>query len=281
MSKDREFQYSLENFQYLKTVANQRSGIVVEDDKFDMFYSRIARRVRSLGLKSFDAYCDLIKNEKEGVEVLELINSITTNLTAFFREKHHFEFMHDVAIPEAIERNHATKQLRIWSAGCSTGEEPYSLAMTLIETIPDIDQWNIQILATDIDSNVLNKASNGIYAADLVKDISKERLKRFFQKGKAAKLSKVRVKDLVKKYIKFGKFNLIDDWEMPNQFDVIFCRNVIIYFDKETKRQLISQYAKTVVKGGYLCIGHSESLYRMSDDFDLIGKTVYQRNNIS
>lgn len=280
MNKEREFPFTQQDFQYLKTVANQHTGIVVDDDKFDMFYSRLARRLRKLSLSSFHEYCELIKAGHSNNEVLELVNCITTNLTAFFRENHHFEFLGNVALPEAIKKNRAHRKIRIWSAGCSTGEEPYSLAMTLLESMPDIQQWDVQILATDIDSNVLQKAADGIYTMESVKDFSPARLKRFFMRGKGSHEDKVRVKEEVKKLIKFGKFNLIEDWTMPEPFDIIFCRNVIIYFDKKTKQKLVSRYANTVADGGYLCIGHSESLFRISDSFELVGQTIYRKPRV-
>ncbi len=275
--KQREFPFTEKNFNFLRKISNARTGIVVTDEKMDMFYSRLSRRVRALGLSSFDEYCALIKRDNSGKEVLELVNSITTNLTAFFRENHHFDFLQGTAIPEAMQRNAQSRTIRIWSAGCSTGEEPYSIAMTLGETLPNSSGWNAQILATDIDSNVLTKAASGIYALDRLKGMQKPRLKRWFMKGKGDSSGFARVKPEARNNISFGQLNLMEDWRHAELHDIIFCRNVIIYFDKASKTTLIDRYADALVDGGYLFIGHSESLYKITDRFDLIGNTIYRK----
>ncbi|MCG8427680.1 MAG: protein-glutamate O-methyltransferase [Chromatiales bacterium] len=273
--KQREFAFTQRDFDFLRTVANQRTGIVVTDEKFDMFYSRLSRRVRALGLKSFSQYCDVIRTEQDDNEVLELVNAITTNLTSFFRENHHFEYLANTLIPHLLERNAASRTIRIWSAGCSTGEEPYSLAMTLKESVPT--DWKIELLATDIDSNVLAKAASGIYQLERVSGIPKTRLRRWFVKGKGKQAGYVRLKPEVRNMIKFGQLNLMEGWSMDAKFDVIFCRNVIIYFDKTSKTQLVNRYADSLTGDGHLFIGHSESLFKVTERFHLIGNTIYQR----
>ncbi len=273
--KAREFPFTRQDFDFLRKISNERTGIVVSDDKFDMFYSRLSRRVRKLGLRSFAEYCDLIRREERDEEVLELINAITTNLTAFFRENHHFEYLAGTVLPELMRRNAASRRIRIWSAGCSTGEEPYSLAITLLENLPA--DWDARILATDIDSNVLQRAAAAIYPEERVKGVPRERLRRWFLRGRGSQAGMVRLKPEVRRLIRFEQLNLMERWALEEPMDVIFCRNVIIYFDKNTKKRLVERYADNIKPDGYLFIGHSESLFKLTDRFTLIGNTVYRR----
>jgi len=275
--REREFPFTEKDFNFLRKVSNERTGIVVTDEKMDMFYSRLSRRVRKLGLSSFKQYCDLIKQDKSGKEVLELVNSITTNLTAFFRENHHFEYLKSTAVPDLLQRNAQSRSIRIWSAGCSTGEEPYSLAMTLGETLPANSGWDAKILATDIDSNVLAKAASGVYALERLKGIPKTRLKQWFQRGKGDSTGFAKLKAEARQYIEFGQLNLMENWQHEAQKDIIFCRNVIIYFDKASKAKLVDRYADSLADGGYLFIGHSESLFKVSERFELVGNTIYRK----
>ena len=276
-SKTREFEFTRRDFDFLRKVSNSRTGIVVSDDKFDMFYSRLSRRVRQLGLKDFSEYCDLISNETEEREVLELVNALTTNLTAFFRENHHFEYLTHTLVPEFLQRNRESRRLRIWSAGCSTGEEPYSLSIALRESLPETGGWDVRILATDIDSAVLAKAADAIYPIERVAGVEQGRLRRWFQRGRGARSGMVRLKPEIKSLIEFHQLNLIQEWAMSEPMDAIFCRNVMIYFDKKTKAKLVERYANTLCDGGYLFIGHSESLFNLTDCFELIGNTVYRK----
>jgi chemotaxis protein methyltransferase CheR len=164
----REFAFTRQDFDFLRRLASERTGIVVSDDKFSMFYSRLSRRLRALGLGDFKAYCELLRGPHGGDETVELINAITTNLTAFFRENHHFKFLAATVVPELLTRNAAERRVQVWSAGCSTGEEPYSIAMTLAESLPPQPAWDVQVHATDIDSQVLAKAASGIYPLERV-----------------------------------------------------------------------------------------------------------------
>ncbi len=272
----REFSFTYENFTFLSKIINERTGIVVSDDKFNMFYSRLSRRLRFLKLGSFDEYCRVVSNDQDGKETSELINAITTNLTAFFRENHHFEYLSSTVLPELYKKNHAERSIKIWSAGCSTGEEPYSLAITLKESDLNLSAWDLDLTATDLDSNVLATAANGVYAAGRVEGMSPSRLENWFYRGKGRNSGKVRVKPELSKMIRFSQLNLMDNWRVETQ-DVIFCRNVIIYFDKETKTRLVNKYADSLKDGGYLFIGHSESLYKITDRFELIGNTIYRK----
>jgi chemotaxis protein methyltransferase CheR len=271
----REFAFTRRDFDFLRRLANERTGIVVSDDKFDMFYSRLARRLRQLGLPDFGSYCELLRSEDGADEVPELVNAITTNLTAFFREHHHFDFLAQRLVPELAARADRTGRVRVWSAGCSTGEEPYSVAITLGELLAS-PQWDLSVLATDIDSNVLAQAARGVYPMDRVRGIPVDRLRRWFLKGKGANDGKARVRQELQRLVRFEPLNLVEPWSVE-PMDAIFCRNVIIYFDKPTKARLVDRFASALRDGGYLLIGHSESLYKVSDRFQLIGSTVYRK----
>lgn len=273
---EREYEFTQRDFDRLRKISIEHTGIVVTDDKFDMFYTRLARRLRVLSIGSFSEYCDYLEANMDA-ELHELVNSVTTNLTAFFREQHHFDYLKDTYIPQLIERNKMNHRIRIWSAGCSTGEESYSIAMTLIQAIPNYKSWDIKILATDIDSNVLLTASTGVYSEDRIDGLDNALIKQFFQKGSGAREGTVRVNDEARSLVSFKKLNLLKEWPMKQKFDVIFCRNVVIYFDAPTKTVLVERYADILHDEGRLFMGHSESLMRITDKFDLIGHTVYEK----
>jgi chemotaxis protein methyltransferase CheR len=274
VEKDREFKFTVEDFNVLRKLSNTHSGIQVPDERFDMFYSRLSKRVRRLGLNDFSEYCDYLRDNHED-EFTDFINAITTNLTSFFREKHHFDYLRTVIIPELLNRNAATKQIRIWSAGCSTGEEPYSIAMTLLENVPP--NWDVKILATDLDTQVLQTASDGIYTQDRVVELPEAVLKRWFMKSKSSS-NHFKVKPELQEIIQFKQLNLMQEWSMKTPFDVIFCRNVLIYFDRETKATLAKRYAKMLASKSWLFIGHSESLNQLSSEFELVATTSYRKN---
>jgi chemotaxis protein methyltransferase CheR len=269
----RDFTYTAADFEILRALSNQHSGILVPDDKFDMFYSRVSKRVRFLGFSDFKKYCQYIQTEP--AEFTEFINAITTNLTAFFRESHHFDYIRNTIIPDLLSKNAPNRQVKVWSAGCSTGEEPYSIAMTLKAHLPA--DWEIKILATDLDTNVLTAARNGIYSHDRLEGIQEDYLKRWFQKGTASQSDKVRIKPELRQLVHFKHLNLMNEWPMKGYFDFIFCRNVLIYFDKETKTKLSNKYAQLLKEGAYLFIGHSESLHQLESGFNLIGNTIYKK----
>jgi chemotaxis protein methyltransferase CheR len=272
--KEREFKFTVDDFNFLRKLSNEHSGIQVPDERFDMFYSRLSKRVRKLGFTNFKEYCRYLENHPDE-EFTEFINAITTNLTSFFRENHHFDYLQYVVIPELLVRNKSSRNIRAWSAGCSTGEEPYSLAITLMENIPA--DWDIKILATDLDTNVLQTGVDGIYAADRVSGISEDRLKRWFMRGKSAQSGQVKVRPQLQQVIQFKKLNLMKEWPMKCRFDFIFCRNVLIYFDRDTKAMLAKRYAQMLIDGGWLFIGHSESLNQLSTQFELVASTSYRK----
>ena len=272
--KQREFLYTRDDFDFLRKISNEHSGILVPDDKFDMFYSRLSKRVRLHGLANFKEYCRYLKQNPDK-EFTEFINAVTTNLTSFFREKHHFEYLENTVIPDVLKRNSTKKTIKVWSAGCSTGEEPYSLAMTLLENVPS--DWDISILATDLDTNVLQTAADGIYSNDRVDGLSAKTLKRWFKKGKGSNAVKVRMNPELQEIIYFKQLNLMKEWPIKNNFDFIFCRNVLIYFDRETKERLAQRYGELLAIGSHLFIGHSESLNQLDTCFELIGNTIYKK----
>ncbi len=276
MNPDKEFEFTSDDFDYLRGIVTKTTGIVAPDDKYTMYYSRLARRLRSLGLADFAAYREYLKANQE-TESIELVNAVTTNLTSFFREKHHFDYIRETLIPEKIRSN--DRQINVWSAGCSTGEEPYTIAMTLLQAIPDPKHWDIKILATDIDSNVLKTGSTGVYDAGRVADLDIGLLRRYFKKGSGQNAGKVKVTSDLNQLIQFKQLNLLHDWPMRDKMDYIFCRNVVIYFDKETKASLVDRFANQLQDQGILFMGHSESLYKTSDRFNLLGKTIYQLVN--
>ena len=231
-------------------------------------------RLRALGVRTFRDYRQIVAGDAE--EQVRMCNAITTNLTAFFREPHHFEHLRDQVLPAHREQS-GQRRLRIWSAGCSSGEEPYSIAITLLEALPELQEWNVRILATDLDSQVLDTAALGKYPADRVKGLTDGRLRRFFTEQKGERTSTYVVRPEVRRLVTFKQLNLMQPLPMPGPLDVIFCRNTVIYFDKDTQRSLFARIAPLQRPGDLLYLGHSESLLSVSDDYESIGRTTYLR----
>ena len=260
-----------EDFKRLAAMAYDISGIVLGDHKKELVYSRISRRIRKLGLSDFAQYCSYL-DQNQGAEVNEFVNSITTNLTSFFRESHHFEYLAKEVIPTWKKQN-KSKPIRIWSSACSTGPEPYSIAITLQKNMP-VQQYNIKILATDLDSEVLRKGKDGIYPLTDIEQLPRDYLSCFQQNSKTGMGM---VKPAIRELVQFNRLNLLGPWPMKHKFDVIFCRNVVIYFNKETQKELFERLADQLNDGGYLFIGHSESLNGMTTRFISKGRTIYQK----
>lgn len=272
----REFTFSDKHFRQLSAFVTAQTGIVLSEAKKDMVYSRLSKRIRKQFAGSFDVFCKAIA-DGDAAEQDYLINAITTNLTAFFREHHHFDYLIDTVIPALVRKNTTTKRIRIWSAGCSTGEEAYSIAICLRETIPDIDDWDIKILATDLDANVLMQAKEGTYNQERISRVEQKRVQTWFKLGSGSNDGLVRLKPELGRMIVFKRLNLLHEWPMKGPFDFIFCRNVVIYFDKATQSQLFERFADILVEDGHVFIGHSESLYKVCDRFVSLGQTIYQR----
>jgi chemotaxis protein methyltransferase CheR len=273
----REFDFGNEDFEALRKLVKEITGINLSDQKRELVYGRLARRLRVLHLRTFAEYRDLLASDG-GREIGEFCNAITTNLTSFFRESHHFEYLRDQVLQPMVANRTASRRMRIWSAGCSTGEEAYSLAMTVIESIPDLRSWDVKILATDLDSDVLAKAQRGIYAAERVRAIGAQRLSRFFAERRGREGAAYEVKPELTSLITFRQLNLMHSLPMKGPLDAIFCRNVVIYFDKDTQRELFSRIAQLQRPGNLLFLGHSESLFKVSESYTPIGKTVYRRS---
>ena len=274
---EREFVITEKDFDTLRKLVNYYTGITLSNAKRELIYSRLAGRLRKNNLKKFSDYCRLLQEDVEGEEVAYFRNAITTNLTSFFREPHHFDYLKKTILPEYKKTDPGKKRCRIWSAGCSTGEEAYSLAMTLKESNSLSPDCDLKILATDIDSAVLSTARDGIYPEDRMKNISPHRQKLFFLSRRKSVEGTMKVCDELKQFITFKQLNLMHEWPMKGPFDIIFCRNVLIYFSKPTQRILIERFANLLTDNGYLFIGHSESLFKISDRFTLMGQTIYQK----
>lgn len=277
---DREFQFSDADFRSLVALAHERTGISLSDSKRNLIYSRLSRRLRALGMTSFRAYREYLSSPDGEQEIESFINSISTNLTKFFRESHHFDHLRDrVALPfSQASASKPGQRLRIWSAGCSTGEEPYTIASVLRRAIPDIERQDVRILATDIDTEVLSKAANGEYPAASIEDIPENYRSLFQPKTSRGTSAAVVMSDELKSLISFRHLNLMESWPMRGLFDAIFCRNVMIYFDGPTKMTLIDRFVERLKPGGWLYIGHSESLLGTHQNLSHAGRTIYRRS---
>ncbi len=269
-----EYKLGNKEFNFLRALVFDYSGISLSDEKRQLIYGRLSKRLRALSLNSFADYCHLLeKGDKE--ELRYFTNAMTTNLTSFFRESHHFDYLEKTILPDLMRIKADTRKIRIWSAGCSTGEEPYSIAMTVNKVIPD--NWDVRILATDIDSNVIQTAKKGIYNIDRITGIDRALLKKWFLKGKGTSAGNARVNSSLKSMVIFKQLNLMQDWPIKGMLDIIFCRNVVIYFDKPTQAKLFDRYANALNPDGYLFVGHSEALFKVTERFDLVGNTIYTK----
>jgi len=276
MGAEREFKFTDRDFNFIRKLVGDSTGIVLAEAKRQMVYGRLSRRLRDLGFSEFKTYCELI-SENNSPELTNFVNAITTNLTSFFRENHHFEYLKNKLLPELLKRNEDSRRIRIWSAGCSTGEEPYSIAMVVREFFESRPNWDVKILATDLDTSVLKKASNGLYDLEKIEGISKQRQKRWLLRGKDAFCEKAKVSSELQDIITFKQLNLLGDWPFKGPFDLIFCRNVVIYFSKDTQRTLIKRYVAKLASQGHLFLGHSESLFKVSEEFKLLGQSLYRK----
>ncbi len=269
---DREFPFSPRDFERVRSLIYQRAGIHLHDGKQAMVYSRLSRRLRETRHTSFDSYLKWLEGTSGDTaqrEWQEFVNCLTTNLTSFFREEHHFQ-----TLAEWL-RSKQGQAVRIWCCAASTGEEPYSIAMTVAETLGL--HANVKILATDIDTNVLATASRGVYEAD-ARGLTPNRLRMYFLKGKGANEGQARVKPELSRMLEFRPFNLMQtSWSLGEPFDLVFCRNVMIYFDAQTQRKVLEHIHAVMKPQGLLFVGHSENFTESRDLFRLRGKTVYDK----
>lgn len=269
--KAREFHFTKNDFVFVQQTVYDHAGISLAEHKTDMVYSRLSRRLRALQLNTFAEYRGYLQENDD--EKVQFINALTTNLTHFFREAHHFDFIRDKLMAELVQSHQHDKRIRFWCAGCSTGEEPYSLAITVHEALNSVKSWDIKILATDLDTQVLEKARRGCYEAERVKDIKPERIKKWFNTDGNDYIAK----DELRQLISFKQLNLMNEWPMKGPFDVIFCRNVVIYFDKTTQARLFQRYYDLLTPQGVLMLGHSESLGSMQTHFTTLGRTMFRK----
>jgi chemotaxis protein methyltransferase CheR len=271
-----DFELTDGDFNRIRELVREHTGIALSDAKRQLVYGRLIRRLRALQLQGFGDYIELL--ERADPEELEAFtNAITTNLTSFFRESHHFDYLAAQVLRGFAARAGAAGRLRIWSCACSTGEEAYSIAMVLCEQKEYLAGIDAKILATDLDSNVLATAAAGVYAAERLEPVSKSRVSSFFRRSSGSQDAKAKVEQALRDLITFKELNLMQDWPIRGPFDVIFCRNVIIYFDKATQRELFERIAALQRPGDILFLGHSESLFKVTEKYELIGRTTYRR----
>lgn len=263
------FTFTPRDFARVRALIYRQAGISLSESKQEMVYSRLARRLRAKNINSFEEYLNGLENGRDTEEWEAFTNALTTNLTSFFREAHHFPILAEHA------RNTKTP-LSVWCSASSTGEEPYSIAMTLCEAFDTLTP-PVSIIATDIDTNVLETAADGIYTLDRLDKMPQARARRFFLRGKGERADMVRVRPELRQLITFKPLNLLAaSWPVSGPFDVIFCRNVMIYFDKPTQGKILSRFAPLMKPDGLLFAGHSENFMYATDAFKLRGKTVYE-----
>lgn len=268
---EREFSFTEQDFQKVRKLIYQHAGISLSDVKGDMVYSRLARRLRVIGMASFAEYLAHLEHVDDAQEWQAFTNALTTNLTAFFREAHHFPIL-----AEHLQR--VRRPVSIWCSASSTGEEPYSIAITACEAFGTLKP-PVEIIATDIDTNVLATAARGVYPLERVERLSEERRRKFFLKGSGSNAGFVKVRDEVRALVRFEPLNLLaGQWPLNGPFDAIFCRNVMIYFDKQTQATILNRFAPLMKPEALLFGGHSENFLYATQAFRLRGKTVYELN---
>lgn len=246
------------------------AGISLRQGKETLVQGRLLKRLAALDLASFENYIEFVEQDRSGRELSAMIDVLTTNKTSFFRESQHFEFLVKRVLPEVAQRD---RTLRIWSAACSSGEEPYTVALSLLENLPDIARWDIRILATDISDSMLVRARSGLYEKHAVTDVPPALVQKYF----SFKDNSYQLREQVRSLVSFAKLNLMNDWPMRGPFDVIFCRNAMIYFDKSTQQQLVNRFWDLLKRDGHLFIGHSESLTGSAHQYRYIRPAVYAK----
>jgi chemotaxis protein methyltransferase CheR len=269
---DSEFVFTASDFRKIAALVHGEAGIVLAEGKANLVYSRLAKRLRAIGLRSFRDYCALIESEDGAGERIAMISAMTTNVTKFFREPHHFDYL-KAYLPPLIAAARAGQPVRLWSAGCSSGEEPHSIALTLLEAMPDAGERDVRILATDIDPDMIARGRAGTYPASALSSIPPSLRSRVLpaEVGSQATFSPE-----VRELIRFNELNLLAPWPMKGKFDIIFCRNVMIYFDEATQDEIWRKFHRILKPGGQLFIGHSERIATDRHPFDLVAQTTYQ-----
>lgn len=268
---------SRDDMGFIAKLVYEQAGIVIREHKEAMTRGRLARRVKALGLGSVGEYCAFLKTPAAVDEIPELINAVTTNHTAFFRERHHFDHLRKDVLPRLIQERSARRgRIRIWSSASSSGEEPYSIAATARDAIGNRNDLDFRILATDIDTDILARAEAGIYPAELFERLPAD-VRPWLKTEPTGNRAELRISDELRRLLSFKRLNLIEKWPMSGPFDVIFCRNVFIYFDTPTKAAILDRFVALLQPGGFLYLGHSESLPQPHPQLRLIGRTIYER----
>jgi chemotaxis protein methyltransferase CheR len=265
------------DFEKISRLVYELCGIHLSDGKKELVKARLGKRLRSGQFKSFRDYYTYVINETSGQELVCLIDSISTNFTGFFREGKHFDYLRSELLPELMERKSNRRSLRLWSAGCSSGEEPYSMAITLSEAIENRSPWEVKILGTDISTKVLKIAESGIYHKERVQSLPTALVKKYFLKGGDDWKDYVKVKDHIKQFVQFRRLNFMEPFQFKEPFDCIFCRNVMIYFDKKTQTDLVNRFYDCLEKAGVFFIGHSESLTGIKHSFHYVKPAIYKK----
>lgn len=264
-------------FKKFRSLIYKKAGINLTIEKKELLHARLGKRLRACKISSFEKYYDLIVRDQDGAEFTQFINSVSTNFTSFFRETDHFKVLTESLLPQLCARSAHRNPLQIWSAACSSGEEPYTLAMVLDDYFQQNHGNGFRIMATDISTRVLEQARTGIYPADRIDKVPENLLRRYFQRGVGKSAGYFRVKASIRELITFQYFNLMDRFPWQNEMDIIFCRNVMIYFDRETQQQLVQKFHSALASGGYFLIGHSESISSLGHSFQQLGATVFRK----
>ncbi|ADH86377.1 CheR family methyltransferase [Desulfurivibrio alkaliphilus] len=264
-------------FQKFSALVYEKAGIYLKPEKKELLNARLGKRLRALGIDSFSDYYNHVVHDTSGEELVQMIDVVSTNFTSFFRENSHFEFMADHALPDLVARRNGKKEVVIWSAASSSGEEPYTIALVAEDFFEQQPGWGYRIMATDISTRVLAHAQRGVYPMDRVVKVPKNYLKKYFQRGQGRAAGHVRIKDALRRRISFERFNLMDQFPWNGSLDIIFCRNVMIYFNRETQQQLVNKFYQSLAPGGYLFIGHSESISSLKHNFVPAASTVYRK----
>ncbi|MEW6220752.1 MAG: protein-glutamate O-methyltransferase [Thermodesulfobacteriota bacterium] len=267
-----------EQFRKFSSLVYRLTGIYLRDEKKALLNARLSKRLRAGSFASFDDYFQYVTSDDSGQELVELINSVSTNFTSFFREQDHFDCLVQTVLPELTGRlRDHRRELTLWSAACSSGEEPYTMAMVLAEYFRQQPGWRYRITGTDISTRVLDRASRGVYSQDQISKVPRELLLRYFKKGVGRSEGLVKVREDLRRQVTFQRFNLMDPFPWTEAFDVIFCRNVMIYFDQATQQALIDKFHRALLPDGHLFIGHSESLTFIRHSFRQVATTVYRK----
>lgn len=277
---DGEFPFTWADFRQIAELVHSEAGIVLTETKANLVYSRLAKRLRTIGLRTFREYCTLIQGVDGVDERQAMIAAMTTNVTRFFREAHHFEYLKTRVLPGLLDGARKGGKVRIWSAGCSSGEEAYSIGVTLLELAPDVAELDVRILASDIDPEMLRRGNTGIYALRQMGDIPPEPRRKWFRAVQGSGGSDLEVGEELRDLVRFRELNLLREWPMRGKFDIVFCRNVMIYFDDETQNTVWDRFAGLISPGGILCIGHSERITVGIHPYDLVGQTIYRRQGV-